>query len=528
MTNTSFLNVTEQKYTLSSIHSINNSKYINICHNYYHLFNDYLPYIASFNFHTHSTAPTESVIEHQKEVTLMTSQRELMPLAVRYIDKCNNYYVERPPFKINVSYKNCRAADHTKEVIEDLQIWIPWSIMVINGSFSYNFNPSDVKILFSHKPLEKNTDIYLNPFLPNSYTDGRICWSNSFNSVSSLNEDKNEIKPFDLTYWHSLILNDYMMGGWNADLQSRSLQFLDSIPSYISYGDYMDRQYFSHNYNILDKYVYMSDYKDIAEQVYYICLNKFKMTSKRSKSIAYLKQGKQKDGDVFVRFFAYMSLLSLEDTLAFYKQVAQVAVKIHYQNSSSSYSYIYQKFSTFSKEFIEDTESNYYSDNDFIPISLSLNKYLTSQKAMDNGDYLASSTAGKNVYVQCYIDNLNEDQQSYLHSLYTSNIIQDLSYLKISPVTLTAFLNDISNSTETKAYVRIDAKTKSIHPYSLQEFKQLLSSVSQNITGSIEKYKQKISKKKAKTTYHYDYSAGRIEAISSLQKQENAYNLFKI
>lgn len=535
MSNVKFLNITEQKHTLSSIQSAANSKYNNVCHTYYHLFNEYLPYITSFNVHTHSVAPTEAIFEHQREVTFLTSQRELMPLAVRYIDKSGNYYVERPPFKININYKNCRAFDSTRETVDDLQMWIPWSIMSIQGSFSYSFNPSDVKIVFSHKPLEKNTDIYVNPFLPNSYTDGRICWSNSFNSVSSLNTDKNEIKSFDLTYWHSLILNDYMMGGWNTDLVCRPLQFMDIISHHIS--DTADenyfpitKQYFSSNYDILDKYVNMSDYPDIVQQIYYICLNKFRMTPKRSKIISHAQTTKQKDGDSFVRFFAFMSLLSLEDTLTFYKQAAQAAIKIHSVSRnwvSSHSSFVYQKFSAFSKdsELVED--STRLDTDNFLPVSLPINKYLTSQKAMDNGDYLASSRAGKNVYVNCYIENLSSSQQEALRNGYHFGIMDLLNELKISSSTFVSLLNDVSNSTESKVYIRIDAKTKSIYPYSLVEFKQLLSSVSQQISASIEKHREKNSKKK-KNSNRSHYDEIRIDTISSLQKQEYAYDLFKI
>lgn len=135
-----------------------------------------------------------------------SSLTDLYPLAVRYIDENGTYFIERPPFQVQLDYKIGRASSSTKRKLKDTTIWIPWTIFVINPSKSIYF------YYFSDKSLSSSSDTYVAPCLPNTYPSGSICYSSSLHTVPI------DYETSSLSSQYSLAINEFFAGGWNSDL----------------------------------------------------------------------------------------------------------------------------------------------------------------------------------------------------------------------------------------------------------------------------------------------------------------------
>lgn len=534
-----FIHIDENQYVASNIYTVN-LPYFSIRSSYYDLFSEYLPPIASIKISSSHFAPTNEMINYQQEIINITSKRELLPLAVRYIDRYDNYYVERPPFKININYKNDRAIINTKERVEDLQMWVPWTIMTIPSSFANNFDVNKIRMLFSYKSLEKSTDLYISSFLPNSYSDGRICWSNSFNSVSSLDTTKNDIKPFDLTYWHSLIMNDYMMGGWNSDLHSRILSSFKEVkrfPGYVHIKNFIDDKNFADNYPFLNKFINVSDYPDLADHLCNICVDKFNMSLKRAKSVIFgssgkSSSGKSKDADYYVHFFAYMSTLSLEETLKFYEEVTNFIKNVSYHRSSDSYThysdYVF-KFSKICKENILEVQDDSSFVEGYFPTTLPLSKYLSSSKALENGDATISSLKNKNTSLYIIFDNLTQSQYNTLNQYhYSPDIFSLLKLLSYDISNLVSTFARIINSTEERFFIRIDLKSKDIIPISYEDFKEYIDALKSVVSTKIQEFESSVDNSKKKISNAMSIKLQRISYIKRMQNESSALDSFKL
>lgn len=161
MNSYSFVTATEENYISATISSVGNSVYNGIRSNYYALTKSNLPFVFPFNVSRNYTVSTSAVIDNQTEIKKIISNKELMPVAVRYIDRYGTYYVERPPFRVNVNYKNDRAASNTTEFVKDIQIWVPWTMMSIPSVFANTFDAHTIRLAYSYKPLEKKQDYYV-------------------------------------------------------------------------------------------------------------------------------------------------------------------------------------------------------------------------------------------------------------------------------------------------------------------------------------------------------------------------------
>lgn len=528
MNSYSFVTATEENYISATISSVGNSVYNGIRSNYYALTKSNLPFVFPFNVSRNYTVSTSAVIDNQTEIKKIISNKELMPVAVRYIDRYGTYYVERPPFRVNVNYKNDRAASNTTEFVKDIQIWVPWTMMSIPSVFANTFDAHTIRLAYSYKPLEKKQDYYVSSLYPNSYADGRICWSNSFNSVSSLNEDKNQVKPFDLTYWHSLILNDYMMGGWNNDLYSNCLRNLLDIPfRNIQLDSNYSQEKFLKNCPLLYKLVYLSEDKSIVNQVNKICVQNFSMTNKRAQMITYQQpysnrgQHNIRERDNFVRLIAYMSLLSLEETLQFYKELFYF-----YKNYMSSYLSVgFQSFSTFCKEEIREIQREAYDDDYRTGISIAapIANYISSPKALENGDVHKSSLNSKFINIYCLIEGLTVDQDNRLSSIYNLDLHNVFDELKINHSLYFSLINFILNTEDSKLFIKLNPAKKSFSISSIDELKKIMSDTSNRIKAYVEDYEKKHAKKNV-----YSHKMYRVSSIKDMQTQQSAYNLFKL
>lgn len=140
------------------------------------------------------------------------------PIATRYVSSDGTIFVERPPFQATVDYKPSGASSHRKK-LPPITIWIPWTI--------YSFNPlypgSGSYMYFSHKSLTSMSDNYYPTFLPNTYQDGRVCYSNSLNDLPL---DQSNLTPASM---YSYMINEFFAGSWNSDLMNPWSYFYTSI-----------------------------------------------------------------------------------------------------------------------------------------------------------------------------------------------------------------------------------------------------------------------------------------------------------
>lgn len=339
-------------------------RYLRVLRSFNSLSGESLPLLYKFPCTFLQQSPTDSLTDYQNLLIDSNNTKNVLPMAVRYVDSCGNHYVERPPFKIAIDYKNDRAYEnYPKEFVSSssgLEMWIPWTIMVIPSFFASTYDVSSVKLYFSHKSLESMSDSYLKMFLPNSYSDSRICMSNSFDHVVSLSDDHHMSKSFDLRYWHSLILNDYMLGGWNSDLESSLLRKLDSLNT--DDGRLTEAL---KKYPILNSYVNIKDFDSILDSAVGVCQTYFGCTKKRSKDImCRIKAKKFEHKDSYVKFFCYISLLSLEDTLSFYEQIQSFFSEV--RDSYYDLQYLCKVFDSIV------TEAKTYSESGANPVQLQL------------------------------------------------------------------------------------------------------------------------------------------------------------
>lgn len=481
--------------------------------------------------------PTESILECQQEVSNSISKHHLLPLAVRYVSKAGFYYIERPPFKINISYKNSRAYTSSK-IVDDLSIWIPWTMTVLPPSFINKYDPSSVKIFYSNQSLKNLKTGYTYSFLPNSYTDAKICWSNSFNTVSSGDKVKDEIAPFDFTYWHSMLFNDYMLGGWNNDLFSRPLSIITKRNSEHYRNRYFDDislEDYQTKFPLLHKYRETDDYKDLYNSLISIAINKFDMTKQKAiKAISRdsLPSDTHQNNNDYVKFFSFMSLLSLEETLSFYKEILEISdlIKKHTTRESSSSVYyskdVYNSFvTTFSKilsnsdDYIDESYEENEEVTDFgVPVQYPIVKTITG----NNPKYSLekASLVYKNVRILFILQNLNAKQRTLLssndHYYDWNDIFFFFEKEKYDMVSFFKYLNTLKDSEKSIIFIKVDCSNKTYQVCETQDYIDYISNLKSNTLDVLSEVKLT----KGNSLYH--------EAISTVLNQENPELVFNI
>jgi len=295
-------------------------EYYYVKDNFYHYTRKILPSVFRFYLDTDYKAPT-AYIDHDRSLKISKSNIDnLYPIAVRYVSNTNVHVIERPPFRISVDFKNTRASVLAPK-IEPVEIWIPWTVMIFPLNSIAAGDPGSLKLYFNDGPIQSLSDCVAPVYLPNSYADGKICWSNSFNQLlSQLNVSSPE--TVDINYLYSSILNDYLMGGWNTDLAFSypSIQYKESS---------IDKLLSSGNFPMISSFIDMLKFNpDLAKNVRDVLQKKFHLTKR--KSLAYIDGSIIKDRnnqyasrDIFLKLFAFMSSISLSDTLKFVSELKQ-------------------------------------------------------------------------------------------------------------------------------------------------------------------------------------------------------------
>ncbi len=297
------------------------NEYRNVKEFYYERNRTVLPAVFRLTIDTAAKAQTRYVNNDRSLKSSNVNPDNLYPIAVRYIGVNNVYVIERPPFKVSVDFKNARAA-YDQDRISPVEIWIPWTVMILPWNDIIAGDPSSVRLFFNDGPIQSLEDKLIPGYLPNSYSDGRICWSNSFNNLlSQLNVSGPQ--SVDINYLYSSILNDYMMGGWNTDLNF-SYQALQYSNSYVINALHEKDQFpmisLFHNSLSIDP-TFAQKLRSTIEQ-------KFGFTKRKSLSfvdgsILRDSNNHQVSRNIFIKLFAFMSSISLSDTLAFVSEIKQ-------------------------------------------------------------------------------------------------------------------------------------------------------------------------------------------------------------
>jgi hypothetical protein len=167
--------------------------------------------------------PSDSFLKQLKKNTpppiVVDSLSDNYPIAVRYTDGKSFWIIERPPFKATINYKTTPASKHSKQEIVDL--WMPWTVMILFiDPQNSNYN---TYLLFNDSPITSLDDLAIPCFHMNMYDDARMCLNSSF---VMLQQHLSQTNDYSISNIYNFVLNDYMTGGWNADL---SLNVFDRI-----------------------------------------------------------------------------------------------------------------------------------------------------------------------------------------------------------------------------------------------------------------------------------------------------------
>lgn len=182
------------------------------------------PYFCSMLLQQNAHISTDKVYQVLNEKSLEKYNSFFYPMAVRYISSQGTYVVERPPFQLEVDYR-MGSAYSSNPKMPPVKIWVPWTIMVFSARSFAVGNFGDVELYFSDGPLQSMDDQLVPCFYPNTYTNGRICFSNSLNDFADV-LNLEELKNINISYIYNYIFNNYMMGGWNSDLGTTLLHYI--------------------------------------------------------------------------------------------------------------------------------------------------------------------------------------------------------------------------------------------------------------------------------------------------------------
>ena len=440
---------------------------------YYHVTRNILPSIFNLFIDTTYQVPTR-YIDHERSIKSTTfNPNSLYPIAVRYISKDNVYIIERPPFRLSVDFKNSRAAYHSPK-IEPVEIWIPWTVMVLPWNQVVNGEPSNLRLYFNDGPIQSLDDCVVAPYLPNSYSDGRICWSNSFsNLLSQLNTTGPD--SVDVNYLYSSVLNDYLMGGWNTDLNFhyRFLQYKDSH----TFNNLIASGKFPFVYSFLNT---LNFNPDLAQSMRSILENKFKLTKRRSLSCVDGSEVKDKNNalcskDIYLKLFAFMSSISLSETLAFVSELKKITSKHTISQISSP------NLSTYNSGDDHFTLLAATTPIRNAAVNNSIDSELRTMKAVVF--YTKDYTSEESGFIS-YASRRGDNFEAILNNDFSSDDLYELIYLEIYKLCKHRY--NYQTQDEHKPFVIVvNGNTKTLSVHDIDYLNILFSNVAQRIKESM-------------------------------------------
>lgn len=300
-----------------------NGSYTGLCMNLYEHYRIPMPSVYNYQMTRYASVSTDEFYDLKSRFSKNTYTDNLLPVAVRYVHHDNIYVIERPPFQIEVDYKQANSA-YAGEKIHPVKIWIPWTVTILALDSLHESDFSSVQIFFNDGPLQSLDDLLVPVILPNAYADGKICFAQS---MSNYNEilDEDLIKKADIGYIYNYIFNNYMMGGWNADLNNSFFRItaVNSVSAN------------------LKKYPTISRYLHPTQEQKNQILDSFPDKVQKTKVKRLLNKKNAvgnftKNNDQYVYHFATMSTFSLEDTLNLVSEIKQAVSSMstfrHYYN----------------------------------------------------------------------------------------------------------------------------------------------------------------------------------------------------
>ena len=176
-----------------------------------------MPYLEKVAFQEMIQIPTTILYSIKKARAVEQYKNFVYPMAVRYISDKNTYVIERPPFELEIDYRMGGAhSGHGK--MPPVKIWIPWTVMIFKADSFVSGSFGDAQLFLNSGPIESLDDYLVPCIYPNSYSNSKICFSSSLNDFNDV-LDVEEFQKGNIGYIYNYIFNNYMMGGWNADLE---------------------------------------------------------------------------------------------------------------------------------------------------------------------------------------------------------------------------------------------------------------------------------------------------------------------
>ena len=294
---------------------------------------------------------TQDVVHAHKKTISPNVDPSLLPIATRYITSEGYYFIERPPFQVEVDlYVTKNRYSDNRRKMNPYKIWVPWTLTIFNPN-----DLSDVRIMFSHKPLSSMEDVYSPSFLPNSYNDGRICFASSLNQLSVEDIDKKDIRHI-----YSTIFNEYMNGGWNLDLTPNIYRFFQNLPSF-------------ENFPALSRFV--NPDKVLLKKSYP------KMTAKKLENFNF-STSTRSYLSVFNYFFTQLSTFTLNETLEFYREISEFPTNLRYAKCTFTFQELLDKIKV-------NPQTNFASS--YQNFSSSIQNILTQNSKLNESFFLYES-----------------------------------------------------------------------------------------------------------------------------------------
>jgi len=203
------------------------------------------PYVFSSEASILSSISIENLANIHAKSLQSSVPTSTYPVATRYVSSNGTLFIERPPFQATIDYKPGNASTK-KAKLPSKTVWIPWTIYVFNP----NYPGGSQHMYFSYKSLTSMSDSYYPTYLPNTHTDGRICYSNSLSTLPILSSD---ITPDSM---YSYMINEFFAGSWNSDLVNPwYYMFYERLRNHIKYYEYsdLDKEEFSYRMPLLFK-----------------------------------------------------------------------------------------------------------------------------------------------------------------------------------------------------------------------------------------------------------------------------------
>lgn len=344
------------------------------------------------------------------------------PIAVRYISSSGGYYIERPPFQIEVNFNRSRSTSSNN--FPPLKIWIPWTI-------SY-YHPRDYTtfyIYFSNKSLSSSEDKYLPSFLPNAYDDGRICFGQSSKSIPT---DYDSIKNIKIMY--QAMFNEYMSGGWNTDLNPKHVSFTSTV---------LDTLADKEKYPTLHLFCYPTfDY-----------FRKHYPKMRASTINSMIKQGSYSGSYYkdFKYFFFMMNTFDLETTMKFYSEIIQLSTIRKHNFQSTAFPSTFEEI-----QFRHSCRDYNHPSNIFSNVTPALTKFLLQEDPFV--DLLPSSPTRYLYFIYNY-KNAPVNTPNVEHPLFFNNkLLHKLIAQAVDDTEVKKIYYINSNRTDIE-------KIESIHPF---------------------------------------------------------------